>query len=248
MAVLKPDKDPMGKAMLDYMAGLPDGEIMVHCDVADDDVIPVKVLFRTPATMSKLEQNALKVCRGKILDIGAGTGCHSLALEAKGHDVSSIDISPGAVEVMKAQGLTKVRQANIFDIKGERYDTLLLMMNGVGLVANLRGFDKFLKHVKGLLNEGGQILFDTSDVEYLYLEEDGSRLVDLNASYYGEVIYQMEYRSTMGNKFGWLYLDYITLCDHAWKHGFEVELVYDDKKFNYLVRLTVIEAPDPLSQ
>ncbi|MDX2003359.1 MAG: class I SAM-dependent methyltransferase [Chitinophagales bacterium] len=237
--LLSTNKDPMGQAMLDYMAGNKDGEILVHCDVADDDVIPVKLLFRKEADMSLLERKALSECRGKILDIGAGSGCHSLQLVGKGLDVHAIDISPGAVEVMRQQGLKQVRQANIFDVDNEQYDTLLLMMNGVGLVATLRGFEKFLKHAKRLLKPDGQILFDTSDIEYLYLEADGSKMVDLANVYYGQVTYQMEYKDIKGPKFGWLYLDYITLTDYCFKHGYDVQVVYDDDRFNYLVRLTL---------
>lgn len=237
--MLKPEKDPLGNAILDYYHnGVTDAEIQVHTQMADDDVIPVKLLFRSYKDMSKLEQHALHQCKGKILDMGAGAGSHSLALQTMGLDVAAIDISPGAVTVMKARGVQQVRQMEVFNLKDEKYDTLLLMMNGVGLVANISGFRKFLTLCDELLNPYGQILFDTSDIEYLYMEEDGSRLIELTHGYYGEVIYQMEYKGTVGDKFGWLYLDFITLTEIAQEHGYGVQLLFDDGRFNYLVRLT----------
>lgn len=241
--MLKPQQDPMGQAIIDYYHnGVKDAEINVHTDLADDDVIPVKLLFRSLKDMPRLEQEALKYCYGSVLDAGAGAGSHTLELQKQGFDVKAIDISPGAVQVMQERGVKNVQQIDLFDIKNEHYDTLLLMMNGVGLVANLGGFKRFLSFCDELLNPGGQILFDTSDIEYLYTEEDGSRVHDLKRGYYGEVIFQMTYKQTKGPKFGWLYLDYLTLSDVAYEYGYDVQLIFDDGRFNYLVRLTKIES------
>ena len=239
--MLTPDTDALGKAVLDFIGGNLSQDIIVHSNVADDDVLPVRLLFRQEFSMSDLEKTALKNCRGRVLDIGAGAGCHSLALEEKGFDVTAIDISPGAVEGMKLQGLKQVQQLAFFDARGQHFDTLLLMMNGIGLSGTLDGFDEFLQHAKTLLAPGGQIIFDTSDIEYLYMDDDGSKWVNLNGAYYGEVEYQMEYQGTLTPKFNWLYLDYITLTDHCLDNGFELELLFDDERFNYLVRLTAAD-------
>jgi SAM-dependent methyltransferase len=237
---LPPNKDPMGTAILDYLNGQPTEDITVHCSAADDDVIPVEHLFRTYDTMSRLERTAVENCRGHVLDIGAGSGCHSLALYNRGFKVTSIDISPNGVKAMQQQGLPDVRLLNIYDLKGERFDTLLLMMNGIGIVGNLEGFDRFLDHARNLLNPSGTIIFDTSDIEYLFMEEDGSRYINLNDYYYGEVTYQMEYKQVVGEPFPWLYLDYITLTDHCIDKGYDLQLLYDDERFNYLVQLRPI--------
>ena len=157
----------------------------------------------------------------------------------KGFDITAIDISPGAVEAMKEQGLTQVQNIGFFDLKGQTFDTILLLMNGIGLSGTLDGYDQFLQNAKTLLSPGGQLIFDTSDIEYLFMEEDGSKMVDLNANYYGEVVYQMEYHGTKSPSFGWLFIDYITLIDHSLDNGFEVELLFDDDRFNYLVKLTL---------
>lgn len=240
--MLSPDKDPLGQAIIDYYYnGVEDAEITVLTDIADDDVIPAKLLFRDVDSMPELERIALDNCKGKTLDVGAGAGSHSLELQNRGLEVYTIDISPGAVKVMNDRGLKHVREIAFFDLPDtEKYDTLLLMMNGVGLVANLAGFKRFLKKADKLLNPGGQILFDTSDIEYLYMEGDGSKWIDLNATYYGEVVYQMLYKNAICPKFGWLYLDILTLTDLARDNGFNVQLLFDDAHFNYLVRLTRI--------
>lgn len=241
--MLSAEHDPLGQAIIDYYYnGVKDAEITVLTDIADDDIIPVKLLFRDVANMPELERIALDNCKGKVLDVGAGAGSHALELQNRGLEVHSIDISPGAVKVMQDRGLKHVRQIPFFDLPADeqQYDTLLLMMNGVGLVANLAGFKRFLKKANELLLPGGQILFDTSDIEYLYMEGDGSKWIDLNATYYGEVVYQMLYKNTICPSFGWLYLDILTLTDHARNGGFNVQLLFDDAHFNYLVRLTRI--------
>lgn len=230
----------MGTAILDYLNGTHADDIIVHCNVAEDDVIPVAHLFRTYETMGPLERTAIEHCQGHVLDIGAGSGCHSLALHNRGFKVTSIDISPNGVQGMKQQGLPDVRQLNVFNLNGERFDTLLMMMNGIGITGNLEGFDRFLDHAKTLLNPGGSIIFDTSDIEYLFMEEDGSRYINLNGNYYGEVTYQMEYKQVVGETFPWLYLDYITLTDHCLDHGYDLQLLYDNDRFNYLVQLRLM--------
>lgn len=240
--MLSAEQDPLGQAIIDYYYnGVKNAEITVLTDIADDDIISVELLFRDMKNMPELERIALDNCKGKVLDVGAGAGSHALELQKRGLEVHAIDISPGAVKVMRDRGLENVRQVPFFDLpKGEHYDTLLLMMNGVGLVANLAGFKRFLKKADELLLPGGQILFDTSDIEYLYMEGDGSKWIDLNATYYGEVVYQMLYKNTICPSFGWLYLDILTLTDHARAGGFNVQLLFDDAHFNYLVRLTRI--------
>lgn len=241
--ILTPEQDPIGEAIKDYFLNdVIDAEVIVHADLADDDKIPAKLFFRSGDDMPKLEQVALDHCYGKVLDVGAAAGCHSLKLQQMGLDVHPIDISPGAVEIMKRRGLKNARLLAFFDVKNEKYDTLLLMMNGVGLVSNLAGFARFLKKADELLLPDGQILFDTSDIEYLFFEDDGSLMIDQRQNYYGEVMYQMEYKKTIGPRFGWLYLDFITLTDMAHEHGFNVQLLYDNSKFNYLVRLTRMKA------
>jgi SAM-dependent methyltransferase len=228
----------MGRAMLDYHQQ-PDetAVITVHCSVADDDVIPVPLLFRNWQGMNELEQTAIENCYGRVLDLGAGAGSHALELQQRGLEVVAADISPGAVAVMKARGVKDVRHSDINALSEERFDTILMMMNGIGIAGTLAGFTLWLKTVKPMLLPGGQIIFDTSDIEYLYMDEEGDSHIPEDMSYYGEVQYQMEYKGTKGPLFPWLFLDSITLTDLAYESGFDAELLDTGDNFTYLVRL-----------
>lgn len=226
--------DPFGAAFHDIMAGKKKCDILVKCSAAEDEWLNPEYFFRDFSTMPHTEQTALKMAKGKILDAGAGSGSHSLWLQENDHDVTAIDISEGAVEIMKKRGVKNAFLRDFFDIKDEKFDTILMLMNGVGMVQDIDGLEQFFEFVKTILNPGGQILLDSSDLRYLFQEEDGSMWVDLNAPYYGEVEYELAYDEVKGEKFKWLYVDYYTLDHYAQIHGFEVEHIYEDDHFNYL--------------
>jgi SAM-dependent methyltransferase len=229
--------DPLGAALLDHLAGQDHGNIRAKCSVAEDDLIPPAYFFRSYEKMPEIEQLALDECQGKVLDIGAGAGCHSLYLQQKGHAVTALDISPGAVEVMRRRGLKDAHCQSIFDWKKGTYDTLLMLMNGIGLVNNLSGLARFFQHAKKLLKPKGQILLDSTDVLYAYREADGSIWLEPGQPYYGEVGYQMTYRNMVGRPFTWLYLDYWNLCQYAAREGWGYELLYEGENDHYLARL-----------
>ncbi|RIJ42124.1 class I SAM-dependent methyltransferase [Pontibacter oryzae] len=231
------NNDPIGTAMLDYLAGAKDAEITVESNLAEDDCIPVDYLFREVAEMPELEQLAINTCRGAVLDIGAGAGCHTLALQQAGKNVTALDISAGAVEAMKQQGVQQVLHQDIYTLKGQHYDTLLMLMNGIGIAGNLLGLERFLKHAKLLLKPGGQILLESSDILYMYEDEDGSVLLDLNAGYYGEVKYNMKYKDHESGWFNWLFIDPSILEDYAVEHGYVFEMLQEGEAGNYLARL-----------
>lgn len=232
--------DPFGNALKDYLKDKKDRDIIVHSDIAEDDVIPVPYLFREYAEMPKLEQTALDMCKGKVLDIGGGSGSHALYLQEKSVDVSVIDISEGAVEVMQARGVQNVILGDINTYATEKYDTLLLLMNGIGLTGTLDGFKQFLMHCKGLLKPDGQIVFDSSDVLYMYEEEDGSVWINMMNEYHGEVEFSMEYNGLKGEPFKWLYLDYGMMVQLAEQCGYKAELIAEGEHHDYLAKLTLV--------
>ena len=192
--LLSPDKDPMGAAISDYYHhGRATGKLRVYSSQFDEDEIPVKQLFRSFTQMPKLEQAALQQAEGKILDVGAGSGCHALALQEMGKEVYAIDISLLSVEVMKQRGVKEVRQIDFFDETWtETFDTILMLMNGSGIIGKLENMESFFIRLKQLLSPNGKVLMDSSDLCYLFEEEDGSFLVDLAGDYYGELDYQMQ--------------------------------------------------------
>lgn len=227
--------DVVGEALLDYYNKCYSTDIIVKSSISEEDIISIPYLFRSEKELPQLEQQALALCKGKVLDVGAGSGCHSIILQKKGFDVTAIDTSKGAVEVMQKRSLT-AQHINFFDVT-KKYDTLLFLMNGVGIAGTLDGLKPFLIKAKSLLNDGGQILLDSSDIRYMFEEEDGSMWMDLNNSYYGEVSYQMEYKKIITNKFNWLFIDFELLKSTATPLGLKVELIYEDDNNQYLARL-----------
>lgn len=232
--------DPFGEALNNYLNGNRKGAITILSDIADDDEIPVPYLFRKYDQMPPLEKRALSLCSGKILDVGAGSGCHSLYLQSEGHDVTALEISTLASECIKKQGVTKVENVDFFSYNApNKYDTLLFMMNGLGIARTIDNFSNFLQHCKSLLAKDGQILLDSSDIKYLFEEEDGSFLININDSYYGEVEYQMVFEDMKGPTFDWLFLDFDLLSFYAEANGLKATKIADGNHYDYLARLTV---------
>ena len=106
--LLSPDKDPMGAAIADYFNHRKADKLRVFSSQFEEDEIPMNQLFRPYDEMPELEQIALQIAEGNILDVGAGSGCHALALQEMGKEVCAIDISPLSVEVMEKGGIKNV--------------------------------------------------------------------------------------------------------------------------------------------
>ena len=238
-ALLPADKDPMGAAIADYFKRHKADRLRVFSSQFDEDEIPVEELFRTEKQMPLLERTALQMATGRILDVGAGSGCHSLALHEAGKEVHAIDISPLSVEVMKQRGVRSVSQTNLFNEHfADEYDTILMLMNGSGIIGKLENLPDFFRKMKLLLRPGGCVLMDSSNLSYLFEEEDGSIVIDLAGDYYGEVDFQMQYKNVKGDSFDWLYIDFQTLSLYAAENGFTAELVKEGTHYDYLAKLS----------
>ncbi|MBG8554802.1 class I SAM-dependent methyltransferase [Hymenobacter guriensis] len=237
-----PSPDALGHALLAYHRGLdPAATLTVHSNVAEDEALPASYFFRSLWEMPELERLALDECQGRVLDLGAGAGCHALELQSRGFLVKAVDVSVGAVQTMQARGVREVACHELFAVPAEAggYDTLLMLMNGLGLVGTLEGLERFLVFARTLLAPGGQILATSSDISYLYEDEEGALVFDLNGPYYGEVEYTMSYQSETGAAFSWLFADASILQDYAEAAGYEVEFLAEDEQQQYLVRLTL---------
>ena len=236
--LLPKDKDPMGAAIAEYHRTGRAGTLRVFSSQFDEDEIPVEQLFRTLDEMPAIEQRALAMARGKVLDVGAGSGCHALALQEMGKVVTAIDISELSVEVMRQRGVEDARAIDLYDEHFvERYDTILLLMNGSGIIGNIAGMERFFYRMKQLLRPGGCIYMDSSDLKYLFEEEDGSYLIDVAGDYYGMVDFRMQYKQAKGEAFDWLYIDFDTLAYYAEQYGFCAELVCQGEHYDYLASL-----------
>lgn len=233
------EKDPMGRAIFDYYHTGKAAKLRVLSSMFYEDEIPVATLFRTFDEMPIQEQKAIELCSGRTLDVGAGSGCHSIILKQRGVDVVAIDISELSVEVMRERGID-ARNINFFDETFvEKFDTVLLAMNGIGIVGKTTRLEEFFRSAKRLLSPGGKILLDSSDIKYVFMDDDGSMEIDLAAGYYGEIDYKMRYKNTTGEPFDWLYIDFDTLAMYAEEFGFKCEKCIEGEHYDYLACLTL---------
>ena len=240
--VLNSSGDPMGAAIYDYYRNGNADVLRVFSSQFEEDEIPVEDLFREFEDMPELEKLALELADGDILDVGAGSGCHSLALQKMGKRSVAIDISPLSVEVMKERGVDAC-QINLYDESFcMQFDTVLMLMNGTGIIGTLDNMPVFFNRMRQLLKPDGSILIDSSDLRYLFEEEDGSLMIDLADDYYGLLDYQMQYKDVLGEPFDWLYVDFDTLAFYAEENGFSAELLAEGDHYDYLARLTCVKA------
>lgn len=238
ISLLTPDKDPMGAAIADYYANGKATKLRVFSSMFDEDEIPVKQLFRNFDQMPEAEREALRISTGKILDVGAGSGCHSLALQEMGKEVKAIDISPLSIETMQKRGVKNVALQNFFSQQFTgSFDTILLLMNGSGIVGRIANLPIFFQTIKRLLAPGGCVLMDSSDLRYLFEDEDGNLDIDPEDDYYGEVDFRMQYKNIKGDSFDWLYIDFQTLSLHAANNGFKAEMIKEGEHFDYLAKI-----------
>jgi SAM-dependent methyltransferase len=229
--------DPFGEAILDFYNKGKAPDIQINTNYTEDESIPVSYFFRNENEMPELEKMAFKMCKGKVLDVGAAAGCHTLLLQKKGFNVTALEKSEQAVDVMKKQGIVKVVHADIYEYNETQYNTILLLMNGSGIGGTIKGLLKLLSHLKSLLLDDGQILIDSSDIKYLFEEEDGSLWVDLATDkYYGEMEYEVTYKKT-SSKFDWLFIDFENLQKVATMAGLQCKLVAQGEHYDFLAQL-----------
>jgi cyclopropane fatty-acyl-phospholipid synthase-like methyltransferase len=229
-------KDLFGKAILDYQTNNAPEAIITETNISEPDEMSVAYLFRNYSEMPKLEQKALQLCKGKILDIGCGAGSHSLYLQEKGFEVTSIDISTNAIKACELRGLTNAKNIDLLvldsDSHQNKFDTILLLMNGTGIFKTIVETPKYLQKLKSLLNPNGQVLIDSSDIIYMYDEDDVP-----TKKYYGELEFIISYKNELEIPFPWLYLDYNLLDKLADENGLKCQMIQSGKHFDYLAKL-----------
>lgn len=232
--------DPIGRAVYDFHFNSVNQPILVHSEDFDDDTIDTAYLFRTYKQMPKLEKKAMSLCQGTILDVGACAGPHAVYLQEKGFEVYALETSKLCCEVLKNRKIQNVIQHDIFTFSKQTFDTVLLLMNGTGIAGTLNGLDILLHQLKTLLNPGGQILMDSSDLIFLFTQEDGSALMDIAADkYYGELSFQTEYKQWISAPFPWLYTDIDNLENAIEKNGLKLDKVFKGQHYDFLARITL---------
>lgn len=233
-------KDLFGKAILDYQTKNSPENLITETTISEEDEMSVSYLFRSFSAMPEIEKQALQLAKGKVLDVGCGAGSHSLYLqEERNLDVTSIDISANAIQACKLRGLKKAQIHDVMTLENQKYDTILLLMNGAGMCGQLKKVPDFLLKLKSLLNDGGQILLDSSDIIYMFDEdEDGGKWIPSDTDYYGEVIFNISYKGEKEQPFKWMYIDYTTLENAAADNGLKCEMILEGEHFDYLARLS----------
>lgn len=233
-------KDLFGKAILDFQTNNNPANIVTETSISEADEMNVSYLFRDYNEMPQLERTALNLAYGKILDIGCGAGSHSLYLQnVKKLEVKAIDISANAITTCKLRGIKNTENINMLDLQEEKFDTIILLMNGTGIFEKLSGISKYLSKLKSLLNLNGQILIDSSDLIYMYDDaEDGGKWIPDNG-YYGEITFTITYNNEVEDTFPWLYLDYNTLQNACHANGLQCELIEEGENYDYLARLNI---------
>ena len=232
-------KDLLGKSLLDYQLNDRKSDVRVSTNISKSEYLSRSHFFRSFPQMIPIEQKALTLAKGRILDVGAGTGSHVLYLQEKGLDAVALDISPAAIQICQLRGVKQTVISDILDYQG-KFDTILLLMNGIGISKRLSLIDIYLQKLKSLLNEGGQILTTSTDIIYMFdQDKDGSYIIPFNeeTEYYGELIYTIHYKGEK-ESFPWLFIDYNTLQRAANNNGLSCELIEEGDDYNYLVRMT----------
>ena len=232
-------KDLMGRAIWDYYYQENPEDLQTETSISELDDLPVSYLFRNYKEMNALEKKALELASGKVLDVGAGAGSHSLYLQnEKKLEVIALDISPKSIEICKSRGIKNAICEDLLQCSEKDFDTILLLMNGTGIFQSLEHIDQYLQKLKSLVVENGQILIDSTDILYMYdQDEDGGVLVPATG-YYGELDYYLHYKGESELPMKWLYLDFDTLENAAIANGFKIQKI-EQLEDSYLAQLTL---------
>ena len=232
-------KDLMGRAIWDYFYQENPEDLQTETSISELDDLPVSYLFRNYKEMNALEKKALDLSFGKVLDVGSGAGSHSLYLQNERKlEVTALDISPKSIEVCKARGVKNAICEDLLQFSEKNFDTVLLLMNGTGIFQSLKNLDQYLQKLKNLISENGQILLDSTDILYMYDQDDDGGVLVPATGYYGELDYYIHYKGESELPMKWLYLDFNTLKNAAIANGFKIQKIkqLDD---SYLAKLTV---------
>jgi precorrin-6B methylase 2 len=225
-------KDILGAAIVGIWQGNEDEKLHLHTSYGPVEEMPLEIFFRELDEMTELEVTAIEACRGSVLDLGAGAGCFAALLQQMEFEVHALDNSAGCAKVLHERGVQNVHQIDLYEYKAPKVNTVLIMMNGLGLAGKLENVVPFFDHLRQLLEPGGRIVVDSSDISYMY--KRGSKPKD---RYFGEVQFRFEYAGEMGEWFDWVYVDYKTLCNELTPNGWNIELLHQNKLGEYLVRI-----------
>ncbi len=229
--------DVFGTAARDYFITKNENLIIeTRSSLGDEDEIPVYYLFRSRGEMPPLEIKALEMSKGAVLEIGCGVGSHLLELNSL--DCFGIDSSPLSIEIAKKRGVQNVKVSTWQDYFCDRkFDSILLLMNGLGLAGSLQKLPDFLLHLSKYLLSGGSIIADSSDINYLFEEEDDGGVWMPATAYYGDLTYSINYQESR-SQFDWLFVSFEELLKVCVTLRFKCERIFEAENNHYLARIT----------
>lgn len=189
--------DPIAACVSDFLQGVENAHCIVNLDIGDEeDELFGHYMVRTYEQMPEYEQLALDLCKGKILDVGAGAGPHSKYLQEQGFDVTSLEYSPDLCRIMKSRGVPKVINSDIKEFKSEKkFDTILLLMNGIGMAKQPDKLGELFKTLSSLLTKDGKIIIESTLIDYMFDEDE---------DYKEEVVYDVKYKD-ISIRFPWMF-------------------------------------------
>ncbi len=223
---------PLGTALRDHFQSGISRPILVRRREEFEYSIESRDFFRLDGRLESLDECALELSRGRVLDVGAGAGRHSLILQERGVDVTAVDLSPLCVEIMRGRGVRDARILDVFhleEISSERFDTILFLMQSIGIAGSVFGLERLLHSLDPLLARGGQILLDSSALPGMEGATAGeTRGVEVS----------FRYRGLRGEVFSWLYIGENALAEATHRVGWNCEIVTQLATGEYLARLT----------
>jgi SAM-dependent methyltransferase len=247
MTLLKSKKqfvDAYGQQLWGYFkTGEPGNEIIER----DDGLISRgqyggKLYFSEYKDWQKIEKEALKYVRGRVLDIGCGAGRHSLYLQGKGFDVTGIDNSPLAIKISRQRGLKKARVIGIEEVgkfKPDSFDTVIMMGNNFGLFGSFRLAQTLLKKLHRLTSPNALIIAMTRD-PYTTTDPAHSAYHKLNRKrgrMPGQLRIRVRYKTVIGNWFDYLLVSKDELREILNGTGWGIERFIDGGDGQYIMLL-----------
>ena len=167
MPVLDPDEDAFGAALADHAAGRAGAELVLEVDDGyRTPALPPVAFFLPESSWAPEEREVLAhaPAAGPVLDLGAGAGRHALWFQDRGHEVTAVDASPGAVEVCRDRGVADVRLGDLTDPPDDRpWAAVLLMCGNLGLGGGWGETRALLSRLSAICAPGAVVIADTVD-------------------------------------------------------------------------------------
>lgn len=225
-------QDVLGSAIEAYFLNSDDTPIRVFINKNEEPVMYPSVFFRSYKNMLKYEKISLRESKGRVLDLGCGAGCHALYLQKKGLEITAVEISKKSAKVAADRGVEKVVNEDWRNLSLKNFDTVLVLMNGMGLAESPAELKLMFKKLKSFLSKNGSILIDSTDVTYAKADWPMR-----DSEYFGKVHFELKYKGKT-QCFPWLFVDFDTALKTAKSVKLNVEVLEKARNGHFLLRLS----------